>query len=303
MSILAGYLPSWAMALDGAGKSPQTSISYLDSVKRLDRFLVEKGLPLGAPAIRAFLSAERERTSAWSAQKHYRNLHVFFGWAMKEGDILDADPMINVQKPQAAAEAKSFFTEADLAALLRATQGQDFESRRDHALLRVLVDTGMRVGGLAGLRFHPTDDAMTDVFLAQRRLRIRLKGGDAWWVPVGARSCVAIDRYLRVRARHPQAPSPWLWLGTRGRGLDHFTDSGIRQMLARRGETAGVQHCHPHKFRGTMADQWLADGGTIDDLMTIAGWKSITMPLRYAAGRKIARAAEAHGRLSPGDRL
>jgi len=37
--------------------------------------------------------------------------------------------------------------------------------------------------------------------------------------------------------------------------------------------------------------------------MNVAGWKSISMPLRYAKGRGIARAADAHKRLSPGDRL
>jgi site-specific recombinase XerD len=300
---LTGLLPSWELALSASNKSPATIVSYLDSVKRLDEFLTAQGLDLGPGAIRAFLAAERQRTSAGSAQKHYRNLSVFFGWAMREGDVLDGDPMANVEKPKVSAQARPFFTETELAALLKATQGQDFEARRDHAIIRILIDTGMRVSGLAGLRFDPADESATDVFLAQRRLRIRLKGGDAWWVPVGARSCVALDRYLRARARHPHAASPWLWLGTRGHAVDHFGASGVRQMLARRGEEAGIQHCHPHKFRGTMADAWLAAGGTIDDLMSVAGWKSIAMPLLYAKGRKIARAAEAHRRLSLGDRL
>jgi len=47
----------------------------------------------------------------------------------------------------------------------------------------------------------------------------------------------------------------------------------------------------------------LAVGGNVDDLMNVAGWRSIAMPLRYAKGQGLARAAEAHKRLSPGDRL
>jgi integrase len=74
-------------------------------------------------------------------------------------------------------------------------------------------------------------------------------------------------------------------------------------MVKRRGMEASVQNCYPHRFRHTFADSWLAQGGNVDDLMNVAGWKSIAMPLRYAKGRGVARAAEAHKRLSPGDRL
>jgi site-specific recombinase XerD len=297
-------MPSWKRALSSDNKSPETIKSYLDSVRRLAAFLDSEALPLGPDAIRAFLTGERERTSAWSAQKHYRNLSVYFGWCVREGDTgLDENPMDLVGKPKVSEVAKPFFTDRDLSALLKVTRGQDFESRRDHAMIRILVDSGMRISGLAGLRFDPADESLSDVFLDQARLRIRLKGGDGLFVPIGRQSVAALDRYLRSRARRPNAHSPWLWLGTRGRGMDHFGPSGIHAMLGRRGEEASVQDCHAHRFRHTFADSWLGLGGNIDDLMTVAGWRSVAMPLKYAKGRGVARAAEAHRRLSPGDRL
>jgi hypothetical protein len=36
-------------------------------------------------------------------------------------------------------------------------------------------------------------------------------------LPFGQKTGVAIDRYLRVRTRHPHAGLDWLWLGERGR--------------------------------------------------------------------------------------
>jgi site-specific recombinase XerD len=304
---LTGMLPSWQLALDAGGKSPKTIRSYTDTVRKLAAFLTDQGMPsgiddTGPEHVRAFLAAETRRTSAVSAQLHFRNLRVFFGWLVREGERAD-NPMSRVDKPAAPQEAKPFFTDAEIAALLKATGGQDFESRRDHAMLRILIDTGLRVSGLANLRYDPGHDENNDVFLMQRRLRVVLKGGDIWWVPVGRKTAAAIDKYLRARARSPHSHSPWLWLGTRGRGVDHMTDSGIRVMLARRGREAGVQGVNPHRFRHTFADSWLAAGGNVDDLMNVAGWKSYTMPLRYAQGRGIARAAQAHARLSPGDRL
>jgi site-specific recombinase XerD len=305
---LAALLPSWKFALEAANRSPKTTVSYLSSARLLAGYLEREGLPSGvnqitAPAIRAFLAAETERTSAVSAQLHYRNLRVLFGWLEREEERTEPNPMDRVDKPKAPVAVKPFFTDGDLAALLKVTAGRDFESRRDHAILRIFIDCGVRVSGLAGLRYDPDDDEQNDVYLAQRRLRITLKGGDQTWVPVGRKAAYAIDRYLRERGGHPQAHSPWLWLGTRGRGVAHFTDSGIRAMLERRGEEAGVQHVYPHRFRHTFADNWYAAGGQPDDLMHIAGWKTYDMPLRYARGRGVERAAGAHARLAPGDRL
>jgi integrase/recombinase XerD len=299
---LAALASSWELSLDAANKSPKTIRSYLDSVSALDRFLAAKHMAPDAPGIRAFLAAEIERTSAVSAQVHFRNLRVFFGWLVAEGEA-DVNPLARVQKPAAPAEAKPFFTEAELARLLEACSGQSLEQRRDTAIVRILIDTGCRVSGVANLRFDPDDDERNDVFLSQKRLRVRLKGGETWWIPVGRKTAEAIDRYLRARARSPHASSPWLWIGTRGHQVSHFSDSGIRAMLRRRGEQAGIQGCHPHRFRHTTADALLAAGASVDDLMYIMGWKSYTMPLLYAKGRGLARAAEAHRRLSPGDRL
>ena len=302
MSRLAALLPSWELALDAAGKSPKTIRSYLDSVRALDRWLADKHMAPEPEELRAYLVATRERTSAATAQLHYRNLCVFFGWLVREGEA-ELNPMLRVEKPQVAEVDKPFFSEAELAALLRVTGGQDLESRRDHAILRIFIDTGCRVSGVANLRFDPADEAVNDVYLMQRRLRIVLKGGRQTYIPVGKKTAAAIDKYLRTRARSPHAHSPWLWIGTRGKDVSHFGVTGIRNMLERRGKQAGVQGCNPHRFRHTFADSFLAAGASVDDLMNVAGWTSYSMPLRYAKGRGLARAAAAHARLSPGDRL
>jgi integrase/recombinase XerD len=306
---VADLLPSWELHLQSANKSPATVKDYTATVKKLGKHLREHGMPddleeVGPEHIRAFLLAERDKTSAASAQKHYRNLHVYFGWLQAEGERQAPNPMARVEKPKVPEVVKPFLAEADITALLKTCDKATFDGRRDEAIIRILYDTGVRVSGLAGLRFSPDDDDKTDVFLPMHRLRVTLKGGNQWWVPIGRKTAAAIDRYLRARVRHPRASSPWLWLAVRSsdRG-EHFTATGIRQMLQRRGELAGVQDVNPHRFRHTFADKWLENGGNVDDLMNVAGWSSITMPLRYAKGRGIARAAAAHERLSPGDRI
>lgn len=305
---VAAFATSWQLALEAAGKSPKTVRSYLDSVKALQGFLAAREMPadveeVDAEHIRAFILSEEQRTSAATAAVHFRNLRVYFGWLAREGERTNPNPMDRVDKPKVTKKAKQFFNDEELAALLKTCAGAGFADRRDTAIMRIFIDTGMRVSGLANLRYDPDEENRTDVFLSQRRLRLRLKGGDETWVPIGKKTAAAVDRYIRVRARHSHASSPWLWLGVQGHNLAHMTDSGVRVMLARRGEQAGIQNVHPHRFRRSFADNWLAAGGSTDDLMHITGWKTYDMVREYTEARGIARAHDAHARLSPGDRI
>jgi site-specific recombinase XerD len=305
---LTAFVTSWQLALEAAAKSKRTVRSYTDSVRALHAFLVAQHLPadvegVDAEHIRGFLLAEEQRTSAVSAAVHFRNLRVFFGWLASEEERSNANPMGRIEGPKVNKKAKAFFSDDELARLLKTCQGSSFADRRDTAVMRVLIDTGLRVSGLANLRYDLDDESHNDVFLTQRKLRIRLKGGDETWVPIGKKAAAALDRYVRGRARHAQASSPWLWLGVQGHNTAHMTDSGIRDMVGRRGEQAGIQNVHPHRFRRSFADKWLEAGGSTDDLMHITGWKTYDMVREYTEARGIARAHQAHARLSPGDRI
>jgi integrase len=115
-------------------------------------------------------------------------------------------------------------------------------------------------------------------------------------VPLMMRSAQALTDYLRVRRSHRQARLPALWLGSRNRGP--MTGSGVYQMLDRRAEEAGYdpQAVHPHMFRHTVANDWLAGGGSEGDLMRLMGWHDRSMVDRYAADMQDQRAFDAKRR-------
>ena len=123
------------------------------------------------------------------------------------------------------------------------------------------------------------------------------KGGRPRIVKISHEAARAVDRYLRARARHPQAWQPWLWLGAGNRGP--LTASGIYQAVARRGRQCGVP-VWPHRFRHHFSHTWLERGGPEGDLMELNGWSSPQMLARYGASARSARARRTYDRIMTG---
>jgi site-specific recombinase XerD len=205
-------------------------------------------MPTDVSAIRrehveAFIEYLLGRWKPATASNRYRALQSFFRWLVDEGEISES-AMARMRPPKIPETPPPILKDSEIKALLGATSGSDFEDRRDTALIRVFLDTGARLAEVRGIRWTPKDPQTNDVDLDGQVLRVVGKGKRTRIVPVGTRTIKALDRYLRLRARHQQADSPALWLGLRG----PMGDSGIQQALRRRARQAGLdsRQIHPH---------------------------------------------------------
>jgi integrase/recombinase XerD len=215
----------------------------------------------------------------------------FSAWLVEEGEISD-DPLLGLKAPKLDRKVTERLSDDEVRRLIDACGGKEFRDRRDEAIVRLMVETGMRAGELLGL-------AVLDVNLPIGIATVRRgKGGKGRTVPFGPQTGRAIDRYLRMRRSHRLAETSALWLGDRGKELAYF---GLRNTLQYRAEVAGITGFHLHVLRHTAAQRWLDAGGSEGGLMAVAGWSSHDMLDRYTRATAADRAADESRRLNLGD--
>ena len=140
---------------------------------------------------------------------------------------------------------------------------------RDQAIIKLLVDTGVRASELCALRIRDLD--MTNL-----RVKVMGKGSKERLLAINARTAQAIWRYLATREdRRPVDP---LFATRSGQLLDRHN---LRHMLKRSGERAGVSGVTVHRFRHTFAIQFLRNGGNMEALKEMLGHSTFEMVERY----------------------
>lgn len=227
----------------------------------------------------------------WTIRNHYLRLHALFQWLVDEDEI-PASPCERMKPPSLTERVTPLMSDTDIKALIRACEGRTFEDRRDMALVRLMLDTGLRRSEVAGIQLeHINWDERTIVVLGKGRIERE--------IAFGRKADAALNKYMMARARHRYAELPDLWLTYRGA----MNKETIRFILDRRAKAAGIEHIWPHLLRHQFTHLYLEAGGQERNVMKLNGWRSPAMLERYGSQLAAKRAQDEHRKMSPGDRF
>jgi site-specific recombinase XerD len=146
---------SFAVTCAAEGRSERTVTIYGQAIRFYRNWLAAHGRPatldeLTRAAMREWLAQLCGPSELSTVCTRHKGLQRFCGWLVAEGEI-DANPMAGLEAPSAHAKPVPVLTDTELAALLEACNGKTFRDRRDEALIRVLLDCGVRISEACGL--------------------------------------------------------------------------------------------------------------------------------------------------------
>lgn len=208
--------------------------------------------------------------SAESKVNLWRIWKTFFRWSAKR--LKTVDPTGDLEKPQRRKRVRRFLSREEIAAVLtacpvtqHALDGLEADlmncpMARDHALVHLAMDTGLRNGELASL---------TGASFIDGALKVEGKAGERL-VRVSPRVISMLSRFQRVGA---------VWVGRKG----PLTTSGVNQAIRRSLRCAGLRppKAGPHVLRHTFATWYIAQGGNVVALQALLGHQELTTTMVY----------------------
>jgi len=260
VTTLSDGLAAYRICAQAEGKSQKTINWIINTVGYFNEFLGNPDLnTITADDLRSFIilfqqkraysshrftKPQNRKLSPDSVASYTRAIKTFFSFLEREGFIAN-NPVKKVKLPKTPKRNMPVFNERELQKLLAQPNKSSSVGYRDYVIMLTLLDTGIRVSELCGLK-------VSDVDLSNGYLKVFGKGAKERLVPIGVKLTKAL---LKYRLNHRPEGCDNFFITHDGRPL---VDRRVQDIIESYGEKAGIKtRCSPHTFRATSAVLYL----------------------------------------------
>lgn len=261
------------------GSSVLTASAYTRDLSDFAAYMEKHGL-------NSLSAITREDISNYEADQHRRGyapasikrrlsvLKGFFRFLVREG-IINSNPADTIPFPKTSQVLPDVLSIAQINALLDAPFGRTPSGWRDHALLEVLYGCGLRASEVCSLD-------LSNTVLSEGILYILGKGQKERIAPISGTALQALNEYLEYGrpelARRQKKLCAAVFLNTRGGRLSR---QSVHALVARAGQSIGVEGLHPHTLRHSFATHLLEGGADLRVIQELLGHSDISTTQIY----------------------
>lgn len=188
----------------------------------------------------------------------------FFGWCRRKGYLVK-DPAEALEKIKVEKLIKEPFSDVELEKIR-----QSCKTSRDRAIVEMFYATGMRVSEMEQLNRTEVDFLTNTIIITGKGKKQRR----VYFTPVAG---LHLQEYLNTRTDNDIA----LFVNERA-PYGRTRKESYERMMRKIGKQTGIDKCHPHRFRRTMATNCIKKGMPVEEVKEILGHDSITTTMIYA---------------------
>jgi site-specific recombinase XerD len=257
------YFVRWISEEEEIEKLSQVTINHLRSF-----VLYVKSAPLGRTNFNK--DADSSELSPLTVKGYVQVVKGFFTWCFNE-ELVKVNPAARLGLPSVPSYIIPTFSPDHIRALLDACDRTTTLGYRDYTIILVLLETGIRVSELCGLRLQDVYDDHIRVFGKGRKER-----------EIGISSGVSKFLWKYIHQYRDPASDAELLVFVNRHG-HQLTKSGIERFLIalrNKAEITGVR-VSAHTFRHTFACTYMENGGEIYKLSRLMGHSSVEVTEEY----------------------
>ena len=210
--------------------------------------------------------------SAKSVNRKISTLKTFFKFLMREG-VIEKNPTDKVAIPKMGKKLPVFVQEKEMNRLLDGRFfTEDFEGRRDKAVVSLFYGTGIRLSELVGIRFP-------DLNLIEKMVKVNGKRDKQRLVPFPLEISGVLNDYIKLRnERFPEAEN-FLFLTENGEPV--YNKLIYRIVKRQLSLVTTVEKKSPHILRHSYATHLLNRGADLNAIKELLGHANLAATQIY----------------------